>query len=114
MSLVQHSLCPLPGSHLGRELLHNPEVVRVVALPFYSLRLIGKSCIPHIHATFMGFFSIIISLPFTLLASRRGHFYFLNSDKGTNSPDLFLYFQNRQPLHVLLSTIALAADVGVS
>ena len=39
--------------------------------PFFSFRLIGKSCISHTHSTFVGFFSIIIFLLFSLLASRR-------------------------------------------
>ena len=34
MSLVQHSLCPLPGRRLGSELLHNSEVVRVISAYF--------------------------------------------------------------------------------
>jgi len=58
----QHSTFPLPGSQLGSELLYNSEVDRVSMFPFSSFRFIRKSCIPHKHPTFIGFFAIIISL----------------------------------------------------
>jgi len=70
-ALGQHSPFPLPGRRLGCELLHYFEVAGASLLPFSSFRLIGQSCIPHTHSTFVGCSSIITSLLFTLSASLK-------------------------------------------